>query len=108
MTDAMIVEVLQKVVGRQDLSREEAYMVMEFLMTGRASDAEIAAFLTAMRMKGETVEELCGFVQVMRGKVTAVHTRYSGSRRSDARGYVRDGGRCERNFQYLHGSRICG
>jgi anthranilate phosphoribosyltransferase len=80
MTDAMIVEVLQKVVGRQDLSREEAYMVMEFLMTGRASDAEIAAFLTAMRMKGETVEELCGFVQVMRGKVTAVHTRYSGGR----------------------------
>lgn len=76
----MIVEVLQKVVGRQDLSREEAYMVMEFLMTGRASDAEIAAFLTAMRMKGETVEELCGFVQVMRGKVTAVHTRYSGGR----------------------------
>jgi anthranilate phosphoribosyltransferase len=80
MADAMIVEVLQKVVGRQDLSREEAYMVMEFLMTGRASDAEIAAFLTAMRMKGETVEELCGFVQVMRGKVTAVHTRYSGGR----------------------------
>lgn len=52
-------------------------MVMEFLMTGQANDAEIAAFLTAMRMKGETVEELCGFAQVMREKVAAVPNRYS-------------------------------
>lgn len=52
---------------------------MEFLMTGQAIDAEVAAFLTAMRMKGETIEELCGFAQVMRERVTAVPTRYSDS-----------------------------
>ena len=76
----MIVEALHKVVGRQDLSREEANMVMEYLMTGRATDAEIAAFLTAMRMKGETVEELAGFAQVMRRKVVTVPTKYTGNR----------------------------
>lgn len=63
-------------------------MVMEFLMTGQATDSEIAAFLTAMRMKGETVEELCGFAQVMREKVTAVSTRYS-----DGRAVARPGDR---------------
>jgi len=38
-------------------------------MTGAATNAQIAAFLTALRMKGETVEELIGFAQVMRQEV---------------------------------------
>ena len=38
-------------------------------MSGAATNAQIAAFLTALRMKGETVEELIGFAQVMRQKV---------------------------------------
>lgn len=80
MTDTMMLEILHKVVEREDLSRDEATMVMEFFMTGRATDAEIAAFLTAMRMKGETVEELAGFARVMRDKVVTVPTRYSGNR----------------------------
>lgn len=75
----MIVEALQKVVNGQDLSRDEAIRVMEFLMSGEASDAQVAAFLTAMRMKGETVEELCGFAHVMREKVTPVPTQHSGT-----------------------------
>lgn len=73
----MIVEALRKVVERQDLAREEAYRVMDVLTSGQATDAQIAALLTAMRMKGETVEELCGFAQVMREKVTAVPTRHA-------------------------------
>jgi anthranilate phosphoribosyltransferase len=73
----MIVEALAKVVKGQALSREEARGVMEVLMSGEASDAQIAAFLTAMRMKGETPEELTGFVEVMREKVTVVPTQHA-------------------------------
>src|SRR3989442_16004306 len=49
---------------------------MEALMSGAATPAQIGAFLTALRMKGETVEELIGFAQVMRQK--AVHVRSRG------------------------------
>jgi anthranilate phosphoribosyltransferase len=44
-------------------------------MSGAATHAQIAAFLTALRMKGETVEELIGFAQVMRQKAVHVRTR---------------------------------
>jgi anthranilate phosphoribosyltransferase len=47
---------------------------MEAIMSGAATDAQIAAFLTALRMKGETIEELIGFAQVMRQKVARVRT----------------------------------
>ena len=71
----MILEAIRKVVERKDLSREEAFSVMDAIMSGQATDAQIAAFLTALRMKGETVEELIGFARVMREKVSAVKTR---------------------------------
>src|SRR5438046_795281 len=48
---------------------------MEAIMSGAATDAQIAAFLTGLRMKGETVEELIGFAQVMRQKAVRVRTR---------------------------------
>jgi anthranilate phosphoribosyltransferase len=73
----VIVEAIKKVVERQDLTREEACGVMRSIMSGQASDAQIAALLAALRMKGETVEELTGFAQVMREKVTPVETRHS-------------------------------
>ncbi len=72
----MIVEAIRKVVDRKDLTREEAFAVMDAIMSGQATDAQIAAFLTALRMKGETVEELIGFARVMREKVSAVRTRH--------------------------------
>lgn len=74
----MILEALSKVVDGRDLTREEAACVMELLMSGQATDAQIGAFVTAMRMKGETVEELCGFATVMREKAAVVPTQYSG------------------------------
>jgi anthranilate phosphoribosyltransferase len=71
----MIVDAIRTVVERKDLTREEAFAVMDAIMSGRATDAQIAAFLTALRMKGETVEELIGFARVMREKVSPVRTR---------------------------------
>jgi anthranilate phosphoribosyltransferase len=71
----MIVEAIRKLVDRTSLSREEAFAVMDTIMSGHATDAQIAAFLTALRMKGETVEELIGFARVMREKVSPVRTR---------------------------------
>lgn len=73
----MVVEAIRKVVEGQDLTREEAYQVMTSIMSGQATDAQLAALLTALRMKGETVEELTGFAQVMRERVTVVETRHA-------------------------------
>ena len=72
----MIVEAIRKVVDGKDLTREEAFAVMDAIMSGQATDAQIASFLTALRMKGETVEELIGFARVMREKVSPVKTRH--------------------------------
>jgi anthranilate phosphoribosyltransferase len=81
----MIREALFKVVEGHDLSREEASRVMEVLMSGQATDAHIAAFLTAMRMKGATVAELCGFASVMRKKAAAVPSRHAATPRPGQR-----------------------
>ena len=71
----MILESLKKVVEREDLSAEDAFMTMDEIMSGKATDAQIAAFLTALRLKGETVEEITGFARAMREKVTPVKVR---------------------------------
>ncbi|MEW6188497.1 MAG: anthranilate phosphoribosyltransferase [Actinomycetota bacterium] len=62
----MIVEAIRKVVERKDLTPGEAASVMEEIMSGRATEAQIASFLTALRMKGETVDEISEFAKVMR------------------------------------------
>ncbi|HEY7520936.1 MAG TPA: anthranilate phosphoribosyltransferase [Methylomirabilota bacterium] len=68
----MITEAVRQLVDRKDLSRIEAAAAMEAIMSGAATNAQIAAFLTALRMKGETVEELIGFAQVMRQKAVRI------------------------------------
>ena len=75
MTNPIITEAVRALVDRRDLTRIEAAAAMEAIMSGAATNAQIAAFLTALRMKGETVEELIGFAQVMRQKVVKVPTR---------------------------------
>src|SRR5712692_5700336 len=75
MTSPIISEAVKTLVERRDLSRIEAAAAMEAIMSGAATNAQIAAFLTALRMKGETVEELIGFAQVMRQKAVRVRTR---------------------------------
>src|SRR5713101_7691644 len=64
----MITDLINKMINRTDLSEAEARTAMEEIMTGQVSDAQIAGFLTALRMKGETAPELIGFARVMREK----------------------------------------
>ena len=61
-------ELIQKVVDRQDLTQEEAQKAMKLMLSGQASQAQIGSFLTALRMKGETLDELTGFAYVLKQK----------------------------------------
>lgn len=71
----MIQPMLAKVVNRQDLTQEEARRVMEFIMSGEATPAQIGAFITALRMKGETVEEIAGCALAMRNLAAPFEVR---------------------------------
>ncbi len=68
----MIQDAIRKVVRAEDLIAEEAVAVMTEIMSGTATPAQIACFLTALRLKGETIDEITGFAQVMREKVTPI------------------------------------
>jgi anthranilate phosphoribosyltransferase len=68
----MIQEAIRKAVEKNDLTRDEARDAMLAIMNGEASDAQIAGFLVAMRIKGETVGEIASFAEVMRGKATRI------------------------------------
>lgn len=68
----MLKKAIAQVVAGKDLSRQEAIEVMRQIMEGMATDAQIASLITALRMKGETVEEITGFTQVMREKAERV------------------------------------
>lgn len=69
-----IKEAITRVVSRIDLAEDEMYAVMNDIMSGEASPVQISSFLTGLRMKGETVEEITGAVRVMREKVTPIDT----------------------------------
>jgi anthranilate phosphoribosyltransferase len=72
MSSPIIVEAVRVLVERRDLTRIESAAAMEAIMSGAATNAQIAAFLVALRLKGETVEELIGLAQVMRQKAVTV------------------------------------
>jgi len=69
-----IKEAIAQVVLGKDLQESQMYDVMNEIMSGDASPAQIGSFITALRMKGETVEEITGAVRVMREKATHVET----------------------------------
>lgn len=65
--DPMITEALQRIANqRESLTRQEARTVMTEVFSGNATNAQIAALLVALHMKGETVEEIVGFAEAMR------------------------------------------
>ncbi|MDP4152187.1 MAG: anthranilate phosphoribosyltransferase [Bacillota bacterium] len=68
----MIKTAIQKLVTGENLSRKEVIGAMDMVMGGGATPAQISAFLTALRMKGETIEEITGCAQVMKNKATHI------------------------------------
>ena len=67
----MILDALHKIANHgSSLTREEACDVMAEVLRGEATDAQIAALLVALHMKGETVEEIVGFAQAIRAAAT--------------------------------------
>jgi anthranilate phosphoribosyltransferase len=68
----MLKEAIYKVVTRQDLTEAEMVAAMEAIMEGQATEAQIGAFITGLRMKGETVAEITAAAKVMRAKATRI------------------------------------
>ena len=74
----MLKEVLNQVISGENLSRQAAKESMQTIMAGEASDAQIGSLLTALRIKGETSEEIAGFAETMRSHTVKVSCRQSG------------------------------
>ncbi|NDI34361.1 anthranilate phosphoribosyltransferase [Chengkuizengella sediminis] len=74
METNVIKDVLSKLLDGNHLSKDEARQVMEEMMEGRATGVQIGSLLTALRIKGETIEEVTGFAETMRSKSYRVQT----------------------------------
>ena len=104
-----IVDGIRRVVEGRHLDRAEAESVMDEIMSGKATDAQIAAFLTALRMKCETVEELIGFARVIRAKASPVRPRvvvgaaFSGTEREMLLDTAGTGGDATGTFNICYG-----
>ncbi|UCD88005.1 MAG: anthranilate phosphoribosyltransferase, partial [Desulfobacterales bacterium] len=68
----MLKQAIQKVVNRSNLTEQEMEAAMDVIMSGQGTPAQIGAFITALRLKGETVEEITGAARVMRRKATRI------------------------------------
>ncbi|MFC1904195.1 anthranilate phosphoribosyltransferase [Chloroflexota bacterium] len=69
----MIKEAIQALISGQSLTMPEAAQVMEEIMGGEVTPAQFGAFVTALRLKGETVDEIAGLANVMRAKAIRVN-----------------------------------
>jgi len=70
----MIREAIARVIERKDLDEKQMVGVMNEIMSGETTPAQIGSFITALRMKGETIEEISGAAMVMREKATRIST----------------------------------
>lgn len=75
----MIKEAIAKIVDGRDLTRKEMIGCMDEIMTGQATQAQIGSFITALRLKGETVEEITGAAMVMREKAARIDIDKNGT-----------------------------
>lgn len=71
----MLKRFINKIVEGIDLSEEESSEAMEIIMEGNATPSQIASFLTALRMKGETIQEITGFARTMRARAVRIRAR---------------------------------
>src|ERR1051326_306039 len=69
-------EFLPRLMRDEDLSRAEALRLLDWLLDGTATDAQIAATLIALKQKGETVEELAGLAEGMRARATRINSNH--------------------------------
>ena len=74
----MIKESIGKIIAGKNLTQQEAFDTMSEIMSGNATEAQIASFITALRMKGETIDEITGCAKVMRQFATHVEMATSG------------------------------
>ncbi len=70
----MIKEAIQRIVSGENLTQGEAYNVMEEIMEGKCTDSQISSYITALRMKGETIDEIAGSCKAMREKAVYVNS----------------------------------
>jgi len=70
----MLKESIAQLISGQSLSTEQAVTVMDEIMTGTATPAQIGALVVALRIKGETVDEIIGFAKTMRARAVTVQT----------------------------------
>ena len=82
---------LERVAERHNLSSEEAQEAMRVILAGQASQPQLAAFLMAMRMKGETADELVGFARAMRAMASPIDHGLLGAAILDTCGTGGDG-----------------
>jgi len=73
----MIQEAISKLVNKQSLTQNQAEQVMNQIMDGKATDAQIAAFITALRLKSETIDEITAFAKIMREKSQTIRPKAS-------------------------------
>jgi len=69
----MIKEAIAKMIRGENLSEKESETAMGEILDGKATSAQIGSFTTAIRMKGETVDEITGAAKAMRSRITKVH-----------------------------------
>ena len=81
-----LMKYIKAVSEGSDLSLEEAEDAMNIIMSGEATDAQIAGFLALLRIKGETAEEITGFAKIMRQKASIVPTSKAAGRAETLRG----------------------
>ncbi|HEX7973814.1 MAG TPA: anthranilate phosphoribosyltransferase [Anaerolineales bacterium] len=87
----MLKPYIAKLMQRQDLSIEEAEAAMQIIMTGQATQAQIGGYLIALRMKGETVDEIVGSARAMRAQASQIHPKVNGDPLLDTAGTGGDG-----------------
>jgi anthranilate phosphoribosyltransferase len=68
--------ILPRLMRRENLSRREAHQLLDGLLDGEATESQIAAVLIALKLKGETVEELAGLAEGMRARAVRISSRH--------------------------------
>ncbi|NQU17293.1 MAG: anthranilate phosphoribosyltransferase [Candidatus Saganbacteria bacterium] len=71
----MLKDIIKKVTNLENLSQKDAANALNIIMTGKATPSQIACLITALRMKGETIDEITGFAKTMRKHAVTLHPK---------------------------------